>query len=172
MRRLIPATVVVVAIIWGQSALIACGDKFFLVGNGGRWSQAYASLHPGHVLIYTGGTTEISQGLRNARLHRYIKEAGHTLVLAVDRAELQRALQSGQIDVIVGGLGQAGDLVPEAASAISKPTVLPITGKGPDASSTHQFAATLKSSDKINKFLSGIDSAMKTRKAAARSSRS
>jgi hypothetical protein len=172
MRRLIPVTVIALAIVWGQAALIACGDKFFLVGNGGRWSQAYASLHPGHVLVYTGGTSEISQGLRNARLHRYIKEAGHTLVLAADRAELQRALQSGAIDVIIGGLAQAGDLVPEATTATSKPTVLPIKGDGPDAASAHQFAATLKSSDKINKFLSGIDNAMKTRKTAARSSRS
>jgi ABC-type amino acid transport substrate-binding protein len=172
LRRVIGVTALLFATVCAQAGLLACGDKFFLVGNGGRFAQAYASLHPGSVLIYTGGSTDVSQGLRNARLHRYIKDAGHRLVLAADRAELQRALQAGQVDVIVGGLGQAGDLIPEAASAASKPTVLPIQGEGADASSPHQFATTLKASDKINKFLSGIEGVMKTRKAGARSSRS
>jgi hypothetical protein len=50
--------------------------------------------------------------------------------------------------------------------------LLPIQGDGADATSTHQFGTKLKSSDKVNRFLSGIDDVMKSRKAAARSSRS
>jgi hypothetical protein len=172
MRSVISIATILFALTVGQHVLVACGDKFFLVGNGGRFSQAYASLHPGGVLIYTGGTTTVSQGLRNAKLHKYIKDAGHRVVLAADRGELQRALQSGSVDVILAGLGQANDLVPELGAAASKPTLLPIQGDGADATSTHQFASKLKSSDKINRFLSGIDDAMKSRKAATRSRRS
>ena len=51
----------------GPEALFACGDKFFLVGRGDRFARAYASLHPGHILLYTGGTTTVSNGLRDAR---------------------------------------------------------------------------------------------------------
>lgn len=175
MRPIIRAATVLVALVamtLGQSVLLACGDKFFLVGNGGRFSQAYASLHPGIVLIYTGGTTAISKGLRDVRLHRYIKEAGHRVVLAVDLTEFQRALQAGSVDVILAGLGQAGALVPVAESAASKPTLLPIKGDTADATSALQFTTTLKSSDKVNKFLSGIENVMKSRKAGARASRS
>lgn len=171
MRRISTLLSILLAVTLGQHVLEACGDKFFLVGNGSRFNQAFASLNPGNVLIYTGGGTEISKGLRDARLHKYIKDAGHRIVIAADRGELETALAAGAVDVVLAGLGQASDLVPPVASAASKPTLLPIEGKGPDATSSHQFARRLKSSDKIIRFLSGIEDAMKSRKAAARTGR-
>jgi hypothetical protein len=169
MRRIITLAVLLAAATFGQDVVLACGAKFFLVGTGGRLSRAnFASLHPGTVLIYTGGTTSISKALRNVRLHQHIKSAGHSVVLAGDRAELQKALASGTVDVILGGLGQAMDLVADVGSASSKPTVLPIQGEGADATSPHQFAAKLKSSDNVIRFLKGIEDAMKARTPGAR----
>ena len=113
--------------------LFACGDKFFLVGRGDRFSRAYATLHPGQILIYTGGTTTVSKGLRDARLHKFITRAGHHVVMASDRAELDRALKAGSVDVVLAGLGQAVDLVTEVGAAPSRPTLLAIEGDGADA---------------------------------------
>jgi hypothetical protein len=163
-KRLALATLVLSCSI-GSDVLLACGDKFFLVGRPARFSSAYATLHPGNILIYTGGTTAISADLRDARLHRYINRAGHHVVVASNRAELGRALESGSVDIVLAGLGQAVDLVSDVAAAPSKPILLPIEGKGADgrSKSTYQFAARLKSSDKINRFLAGIEDAMKTR---------
>ena len=123
---------------------------------------------PVSILIYTGGTTTVSKGLRDARLHKFITRAGHRVVIAADRAELDRALQSGSVDVVLAGLGQAVDLVPEVAAAPSRPTLLPIEGEGADAPTASQpkFAARLKSSDKVNRFLASIEELMQARPAS------
>jgi hypothetical protein len=148
----------------GQDVLLACGDKFFLVGRGDRFSRAYASLSPGNILIYTGGTSDISKGLRDPRLHKFINRAGHRVLLASDRAELKRVLEAESVDVILAAYGQAVALIPDVASARSQPTLLPIEGKA-DArvTSPDPFTARLKSSDKVNRFLAGIEDVMKTR---------
>lgn len=167
-KRLMLATLLLSFTI-GPDVLFACGDKFFLVGRGDRFSRAYATLHPGHILIYTGGTTTVSKGLRDARLHKFITRAGHHVVIASDRGELDRVLKSGSVDVVVAGLGQAVDLVTEVGAAPSKPTLLPIEGDGADAhtASQPQFAATLKSSDKVNRFLGSLEEIMRVRPASS-----
>jgi hypothetical protein len=165
MRKRLTLATLLLSFTIGPEVLSACGDKFFLVGRGDRFSRAYATLHPGHILIYTGGTTTVSKGLRNARLHKYITRAGHHVVLAADRGELDRALKSGSVDVVVAGLGQAVDLVSEVGAAVSRPTLLPIEGDGADAPAASQppFAARLKSSDKVNRFLANIEEIMRVR---------
>lgn len=170
MRRTLILATLLVSLSFGQDVLLACGEKFFLVGRGDRFSRAYASLHPGNVLIYTGGTTAVSKGLRDVRLHKFINRAGHRVVVAADRSELKKAFESGSVDVVLTGLGQAVDLVPEAASAPSRPTLLPIEGEGADASSAsqHQFTVRLKSTDKVNRYLAGIEDAMKARTTGGR----
>jgi hypothetical protein len=169
MRKRLTLATLLLSFTIGPEALLACGDKFFLVGRGDRFSRAYATLHPGHILIYTGGTTTVSKGLRDARLHKFITRAGHRVAIASDRAELDRALRSGSVDVVLAGLGQAADLVPQVAAAPSRPKFLPIEGDGADAhtASQPQFAARLKSSDKVNRFLAGIEELMRGRPASA-----
>jgi hypothetical protein len=169
MRKRLTLATLLLSFTIGPDVLFACGDKFFLVGRGDRFSRAYATLHPGHILIYTGGTTTVSKGLRDARLHKFITRAGHHVVIASDRGELDRVLKSGSVDVVVAGLGQAVDLVTEVRAAPSKPTLLPIEGDGADAhtASQPQFAKTLKSSDKVNRFLGSLEEIMRVRPASS-----
>ncbi|HEU4893779.1 MAG TPA: hypothetical protein VFT47_19630 [Vicinamibacterales bacterium] len=168
MRKRLTLATLLLSFTIGADVLFACGDKFFLVGRGDRFSRAYATLHPGHILIYTGGTTTVSKGLRDPRLHKFITHAGHHVVIATDRGELDRVLKSESVDVVVASLGQAVDLVTEVRAAPSKPTLLPIEGDGADAhtASQPQFAATLKSSDKVNRFLASLEEIMRVRPAS------
>jgi len=169
MKRTLGIPTVLLLTWLGQGVLHACGDKFFLVGRGDRFSRAYASLHPGYVVIYTGGSTEVSKGLRDPRLQKYIDRAGHRVALATDRDELRKVLESNPVDVVLAGLGQAPDLAPQLASSPSKATLLPIEGEGADTAqpgSASQFPTRLKSSDRVNRFLSGIEDVMKTRMSA------
>ena len=167
MRRLLVATALCLGM--ASQALLACGDKFFLVGRGDRFSRAYATLHPGRILIYTGGTTTVSKGLRDARLHRFISRAGHHVEIAADRAELDRALKSGPVDLVVASFGQAIEVMADVGAAPSSPVLLPIEGDGADAPSAARppFDTRLKSSDKVNRFLARIEELMRTRPAAS-----
>jgi hypothetical protein len=165
MHRTFVLVTLLLSLSVGQDILRACGDKFFLVGRGDRFSRAYASMHPGHILLYTGGTSEISQGLADARLHRFINNAGHRVLLASTRAELDRVLSSESVDVILADLEEAIGLMPRVTSAAAQPTLLPIEGKhaSTPAASQHRFTARLKSSDRVNRFLAGIEDVMKAR---------
>jgi hypothetical protein len=171
MRRIFTVVTLLLSLSIGQEALLACGDKFFLVGRGDRFSRAYASLHPGKVLLYTAGTSDISKGLGDVRLHKWITNAGHQVLLATNHAELEQLLRSESVDVILTDLVQALDLLPQVAAAPSQPTLVPIEGKGAAAHSAvrDQFTTRLKSTDKVNRFLGGIEEVMKTRLRSDRS---
>jgi hypothetical protein len=164
MRRYLAVALAVLAVATVPERLGACGDKFFLVGRGDRFARAYASLHPGHIIIYTGGATATSKALGDGRLQKYFTRAGHQVTVATDQTTLERALQSGTVDVVVAGLTEALGLMTRVDSSDSKPTLLPVAddsrGSTPPG---HQFAATLKTSDKINGFLAKIEDVMKGR---------
>jgi hypothetical protein len=165
MRRTLTFVTLLVSISLGQDVLLACGDKFFLVGRGDVFSRAYASLHPGSVVIYAGGTSEISKGLRDARMPKFLRNAGHRVLIVTDSRELEQLLRTESVDVILTDLRQAVDLEPRVVSAPSEPTLLPIRGKdrAGAASSPRRFAATLKESDNIKVLLDTIEKLMKAR---------
>jgi hypothetical protein len=164
MRRILTAAFLL-AFAVGHESLLACGDKFFVVGRGDRFSRAYASLNPGSIVIYTGGGSETSKALADGRLQKYFTRAGHRVQVASDGAALTKVLQSGAIDIVLADIDEALLLVPGVNAASSKPTLMPVEGKQSAASSAarHQFMATLKTTDKINGFLAKIDNAMKDR---------
>jgi hypothetical protein len=166
MRRLFTVALLL-AFAVGHESLLACGDKFFVVGRGDRFSRAYASLNPGTIVIYTGGGSATSKALADGRLQKYFTRAGHRVQVASDSAALTKALQSGSIDIVLAGLDEALLLVQGVNAASSKPVLMPVEGKGSTAPK-HQFAATLKTTDKINGFLAKIDDAMKDRAVPAK----
>jgi hypothetical protein len=152
----------------GQEALLACGDKFFVVGRGDKFSRAYASLNPGNILIYTGGSSDTSKALADGRLQKYFTRAGHRVQVAGDSAALTRALQSSSVDIVLADLDEAVQLLPGVNASASMPIMMPVEGKERAGGPKHQFKATLKASDRINGFLAKIDDVMKERAAAAR----
>jgi hypothetical protein len=155
-----------------QQGLQACGDKFFLAGRGDPFARAYASLHPGTIVIYTGGTSDTSKALADGRLQKYFTRAGHRVTVARDQAALSQALESARVDVVMAGLNEALVLLPRIDASASKPTVMPVEGQGDRTAGDvqHQFTATLKTSDKINGFLAKVENVMKTRSASSRRS--
>lgn len=165
MRRLLTAALLLVFGL-GHTSLLACGDKFFVVGRGDRFSRAYASLHPGRIVIYTGGGSTTSKALADGRLQKYFTRAGHHVQLAPDSTALSKVLQSDSIDIVLADFDEALLLVPDVNATASRPTLMPVEGKEGAAGPKHQFRATLKASDKINGFLAKIDDAMKERASA------
>jgi hypothetical protein len=174
MRKMFVAAALLFVVSVGQGGLLACGDKFFLVGRGDRFTRAYASLHPGTIVIYAGGGSATSKALSDGRLQKYFTRAGHRVTVARDHAALARALESSQVDVVMAGIVEALDMKAGIDAASSKPTLLPVQDDADKAAdmAQHQFAATLKTSDKINGFLAKIEGVMKARTSPATRGRS
>jgi hypothetical protein len=170
MRKVLAVAVLLTACSLWQDGLRACGDKFFLVSRGDRFARAYASLHPGTIVIYTGGNSDASMALADGRLQKYFTRAGHRVTVARDPAALSQALAAAPVDVVMASLNEALVLLPRIDSAASKPTVMPVQGEGDRNATQHQFTATLNTSDKINGFLAKVENVMKTRSASSRRS--
>jgi len=165
-RLAVTIFVLLAAAIAEQAALQACGDKFFLVGRGDRFARAYASLYPGRIVIYTGGSSAISKALGDGRLQKYFARAGHRVSVARDLAALERTFQAGDVDLVLAGLQEALNLVSRVDGVASRPTLLPVSDEKRDNSAgQHQFAAALRTSDKITGFLAKIEDVMKARSA-------
>jgi len=170
MRRVLAMALLVGTCTMWQQGLQACGDKFFLVSRGDRFTRAYASLYPGTIVIYTGGNNDISKALADGRLQKYFSRAGHRVTVARDQAALSQALESAPVDVVMASLNEALVLLPRIDAAASKPTVMPVEGerdRNDGTTTQHQFTATLKTSDRINGFLAKVENVMKTRSASS-----
>ena len=163
MRRVLSIALLLGLCLAWQQGLLACGDKFFLVSRGDSFMRAYASLHPGTIVIYTGGSSASSKALADGRLQKYFSRAGHRVTVAKDQAALAQALQSAPVDVVMASLNEAILLLPSVDAVPSKPVLIPVEGAGDRDGNTHQFTATLKTTDRINGFLAKVEGVMKTR---------
>jgi len=165
MRRALSIVMLFSLCLAWQQGLLACGDKFFLVSRGDSFLRAYASLHPGTIVIYAAGNSETSKALADGRLLKYFSRAGHKVTVAKDQAALTQALDAAPVDVVLASLNEAITLVPRLDAVPSKPVLMPVESAGDRTGATHQFAATLKTSDRINGFLAKVEGVMKTRTA-------
>jgi hypothetical protein len=153
------------ALVTAETRLHACGDKFLAIGRSDRYSRAYAAVHPGTLLLFVPGTSARGGGLADERLQKQLAAAGHRVMVARDRASLDRALQAEAIDVVMAGEQHALQLVPELARLPARPTLVAVLGDGGTSRAGGAAAAPvrLKASDKPNRFLVEIDSQMKAR---------
>ncbi len=165
MRRFIALLVAVLALSSGWSVVEACGDKILMVGRGARFQRAYASLHPGRILVHTS-RTGATAAIRDEQLHKHLTKAGHKVTITEDAAALTAALQAGNVDLVLADVGEAPALDSQAASTSSRPSVIYVLheqDKAKAAALLKQYTCPLKAGDKANQYLSVIEDAMKAR---------
>jgi hypothetical protein len=165
MRRFIALLVAVLATSTGWSVVEACGDKVLMVGRGARFQRAYASLHPGRILVYTS-RTGATAAIRDEQLHKNLTKAGHTLTIAESAGAFAAALQAGSVDLVLADVSEAPGVDSQAAATSSKPTVVYVLheqDKAKAAALLKQYSCPLKAGDKANQYLAVIEDAMKAR---------
>lgn len=127
--------------------LLACGDKLFLVGFNQRFSDVYAAVRRGSIVIYTPGPLpKKDQHLRNPRLHKVLKRAGHDVKLALTPVQLADALATGTVDIVLTLESTVPAIEQPIKSASSKPALVAValaaTGKLPPDRSSNRDGAT------------------------------
>lgn len=158
-------------VLW--SVAQACGDKFLMVGRGAKFQRAYASVHPGKVLIYARPTTDAKAAIRNPQLHKALRQAGHAVSVIEDWPLLEQALKSVPVDVVLVDVAEAERLQPVMSSSALPPAALYVAF--PDDRSKalqQQFVCKLKASDRAVRYLDEVENVMKTRAAARRAQKS
>jgi hypothetical protein len=140
----------------------ACGDKFLMVGRGARFQRAYASIYPGKVLIYTRPSADVKAAIRDPRLHKALRQAGHSVSVMEDWALLEQALKTVSVDVVLVDVREAERLEPAVASSPTRPDALYVAF--PAEVPPSNVICRLKSSDRPLRYLDEVENAMKARK--------
>jgi hypothetical protein len=118
--------------LWVGADLLACGDKFLVVGRGTRY-QRPKNARAASVLIYANPSGGLPAALKSVPVESVLKHEGHRSTTVETPEQLSAILAGGRFDVI---LVSSGD-----AAAVEK-----LLGAGPDA----PVLLTLCSKDKAS----------------------
>lgn len=169
MSRVVPVVVaLVVAVPTLYPAVHACGDKFLMVGKGAKFQRAYASVYPGNIYIYARPSTSSKAAIRDPKLHKALRQAGHRVSVIEDWSLLEHALKTVAVDAVLVDVAEAARLQPLLASSAAHPEPLYVAfAKDAPTSAT---VCRLKSSDGAIRYLDEIENAMKARSKKAKTS--
>jgi ABC-type amino acid transport substrate-binding protein len=152
------------AALLSGTAVLACGDKLLAIGRGVRFQRAYAATQA-NLLIYSTGTQRDAI-LSSTKLQTTLKRAGHKLQIVEGDSQLDEALKSGKVDVVLVDFGDLGRITRLLQSAPSKPSILPILfkpSKAELAAAQREYKFVLKAPADETQYLIAIDEAMKFR---------
>jgi len=148
-----------------------CGDKLLVIGRGVRFQHAYAAREANLVIYSAAGRN--AAALSSNKLQTALKRAVHKMQLVRGSSELDSALKSGQVDVVLVDFADLAGITQQLRAAPSKPVILPIVDKPSKAELAavqKQYKFALSAAADNVAYLAAVDEAMKLRlKAGARS---
>jgi hypothetical protein len=163
MRRFVTLVAILFVGASSLSPLLACGDKFLMVGRGAKFQRAYASVHPGKVLIFARPSKTDKAAIRDPQLHKQLRQAGHTVSVIEDWALLEQAIKTVPVDLVLVDVAEASRMKPLVASTPKAPNTLYVAFPGASKAVIEDEQCRLKSSDKPLKYLDEVENAMKAR---------
>lgn len=142
--------------------LSACGDKFLALGRSLSFHQAFASLHPGAIAIYTRNPTASAEALEPLR--RLLTRAGHRVSIVGGTQPGTLAKPSG-VDLVLASVIDSDAVRALVGTSQLQPTVLYVASgeRAVARSGAASVKPVLKSDDKAEKFLRVVEDAMKDR---------
>ena len=163
------ALFVAIAALSATGAL-ACGDKLLAIGRGLRF-QHISAAREAHLVIYSAGRQN-DPILTNSKLQTTLKKAVRKLQLVEGGSQLDEALTSGRVDVVLVEFSDLAGVTRQLHSAPSKPVILPILvrpSKAELVAAQSEYKFALKATANDIEYLAAIDEAMKLRLKTARS---
>src|SRR5262249_38813560 len=127
MRRFVGGTLVVAITLLSGGAALACGDKLLAIGRGVRFQRLNAA-HEANLVIYSAGA-QSSATLRSTKLQTTLRGVVHKLQLVQGSPQLDEALKSGRVDMVLVDFAALAEIMGQLQSAPSKPVILPILVK-------------------------------------------
>ena len=167
MRAVGPILAIVTSVLVQNADTVqACGDKFLLVGRGVSFHRAYAAIHPASIVVYAQPQGNVAKAIGDPRLQAELKQAGHRVLVVETDAALTKTLESDRVDLVLTDVADANRMSKQAAAAPSAPAVLPVMyqpTKDEAKDVEARYHCRLQGSDRVDRYLSTIDDAMKAR---------
>jgi hypothetical protein len=145
----------------GTVGLDACGDKFLLIGRAVKYQKAYASAHPGSIVLYESPGSHLAVVARQLNLQQLLVGAGHKVQIISDVSALDQAMTAGA-DLIVADSSDIEQIAPAVQRRGAR--LLPVLDKPTReglAAAERAYGVVLQASAKNRHPLAVIDDALK-----------
>jgi DNA-binding NtrC family response regulator len=142
--------------------LLACGDKFLVVGRGTRFQRATAPRQPAAILVFADPMSKLEMTLGNIPIESTLRKAGYQPTSVATADELNKALRQGKWDLVLVDVAQS-QAVSDRVQGDAGPVVLPVVYNPTSAEwkqAKKQYPAVLKSPTKTQTLLDTIDEAL------------
>jgi hypothetical protein len=143
----------------------ACGDKLLAFNRGIWFQRAYSTARQASIIVYSSqyesGTT-----LNNPKLQATLRQVGHKLQVVQNSAELDQALKSGTVDIVLADVADVAAIAQHLQSTLSTAAILPVLykpSKAAFAAAQKQYSFALKAPGDEVHYLSEIDEVMKSK---------
>ena len=149
-----------------SQSLSACGDKFVPVGRGVRFQNAYAAIHPAYILIVVPPKSVKNAAVRDTRLVKALKMAGHRVDVVQEPANLAEVMRTSPHDIVLaerGDISQIPDVAPAGWRKATIVAVLEDPSSVELATARQQREFVLKTPQSVSHILNFLDDVMKTR---------
>jgi hypothetical protein len=168
MKRLsLLATMVLGLLALGRGAATGCGDKFVLIGGGARVNR---SKFPSRVLVFMNPASRIPAAEKEFHVEATLAAAGHKPKVVESKAEVEKALDSGNYDIVLADFTDVPDLQKKCGASASKPAVLPLLYKPTAeelAAAEKEANCLVRPSKRSSDLLAVIDETMQSRQRGA-----
>ncbi|HEX7795516.1 MAG TPA: hypothetical protein VF456_14240 [Vicinamibacterales bacterium] len=169
-KRIIWTIAVAALATTASKAVLACGDKFLMVGRGLNFQRAYAAVHPASIVIVLPPKSMKSAAVRDSRLQSALKMAGHKVEVVKQPTDLRDALARSRQDIVLVERADA-EAISGMIATSPKPSVVAVMedpSPAEVAAAREQLDYVLKTPLPVNQVLNLLDDVMKARIEASR----
>ena len=141
--------------------LMACGDKFLLLGRSVGYDQVQKASRPGTVLIYS--SSSLPKAFSDGQFAALMEIAGHHQRSVADRQALARALSTGKVDLVLADPMVSRDIA-ETVRSSSSALVVPVLSNAAAAQRAEfgrDFRCVLALPANARRVIDTLDKAMK-----------
>jgi hypothetical protein len=146
--------------------LLACGDKFLVVGRGTRFQRASVPRPPAAILVYANPASNLPAALANVPVEATLSRAGYRPTTVSSAEEFDRAMRRGGWDLVLVDLAESRRLS-DRVSGDNAPAVLPVVYNPTRTEwkeARRQYPSVLRSPTKTQLFLDTVDEALSLRR--------
>ena len=158
-RRIALAGLVAAAALWTGKDLLACGDKFLVVGRGTRY-QRPKNARAASIVIYANPSTGLPAAFKSMPLESVLKHEGHRFATVETLQQLSTLLAGGRFDVVLAAGADAGEVEKIVGANPDAPIVLAVCDKATGREAKQAEKCALKAPAKEGSLLEAIDKAV------------
>lgn len=161
-RRIGLVALVAVVGLWTGPDLLACGDKFLVVGRGTRYERP-KNARAASILIYANPSGGLQAALKSLPVESVLKHEGHRSATVETPEQLSAILAGGRFDVVLTSSADAAAVERLLGGGSDAPVVLTVCDKASGQKpkeAANSASCAVKSPAREGSLLEAIDKAV------------